>query len=150
MQFRVEAEALNALNHTQFGGPDTNNQAGSSFGAITSTGVSAQQVEDFKPPLATAILTSDSPPGLSDFFGPAGAASVFQNPERIQRAKPLPGDWPFSAGPLRQWCDRALEEHSGPAVFVGHALACQASGARPSRAQPLLSAYLPPSLASRS
>ena len=73
MQFRVEAEALNALNHTQFGGPDTNNQAGSSFGAITSTGVSAQQVEDFKPPLATAILTSDSPPGLSDFFGPAGA-----------------------------------------------------------------------------
>jgi len=45
--------------------------------------------EDFKPPLAAAILTSDSPLGLSDFFGPPGAASVFQNPERISRAEPL-------------------------------------------------------------
>ena len=31
-----------------------------------------------KPPLTTAILTSDSPLGLSDFVGPAGAASLLK------------------------------------------------------------------------
>ena len=43
-----------------------------------------------------ALATGAPPPqpakvglGLSDFIGPAGAASVFQNPERISRAKPF-------------------------------------------------------------
>ena len=43
LQLRVEA--FNALNHTQFGDVNTNIQGGGSFGTITSTGVSARQVQ---------------------------------------------------------------------------------------------------------
>jgi hypothetical protein len=42
-QFRIEA--FNALNHTQFGTANANIQNGASFGTITSTGVSARQVQ---------------------------------------------------------------------------------------------------------
>jgi hypothetical protein len=38
--------------------------------------------------LAAAILTSDSPPGLSDFAGPAGAAPVFQILKGFQGRSP--------------------------------------------------------------
>jgi hypothetical protein len=55
----------------------------------TSTFVQSQvEVEDVKPPLAITILTSDSPPGLSDFFGPAGAASDSQILKGFQGRSP--------------------------------------------------------------
>jgi len=56
----------------------------------TSTFVQSQ-VENVKPQMATTILTSDSPPGLSDVFGRAGAASDFQILKGFQGRSPWLG-----------------------------------------------------------
>lgn len=42
---QIRLEEFNALNHTQFGAPNAGIQSGASFGTITSTGVSARQIQ---------------------------------------------------------------------------------------------------------
>jgi len=42
---QIRLEEFDALNHMQFGAPNAGIQSGSSFGAVTSSGVSARQAQ---------------------------------------------------------------------------------------------------------